>query len=62
MRDSQRKYKQKVIRKYIELYGSDKDIKLFIDILIKAGYNFQSLVKELIREFIREVQNGNRYI
>ena len=62
MTESKRKYKEKIVRKYLELYPTDKDIIEFYNISKRAGYKFQTILKELLRQYISEVQNGNRNI
>lgn len=60
MTDSKRKYKEKIVRKYIELYPTDKDIIEFYNISKRAGYKFQTIIKELLRQYISEVKSGYR--
>ena len=62
MTESKKKYKKKVLRKYIEFYPTDKDIIEFCNIANRAGYKFQAIIKELLRDYISEVKNGKRHL
>ena len=52
MNNAQRKYKTKIIRKYIEIYPSESELIEFIEDLKKSGIPFNSYVKTLIKIII----------
>lgn len=58
MNNAQRKYKTKIIRKYVEIYPSDNDLIEFIEDLKKSGIPFNSYVKTLIRIIIEMSKVG----
>ena len=60
MTDSKRKYKEKIVRKYIEIYPSEHTIIGFIDFLNATGYPFQRFAKDAIKRYIKEIK-GNGY-
>ena len=61
MTDSKRKYKEKIVRKYIEIYPSESAIIEFIYFLNATGYPFQRFAKDAIKRYIKEIKgNGNR--
>ena len=53
IKDTDRKaranYKKKVKTVYVELYGTDEDIKAHLDQLQEGGASLQGYIKELIR-------------
>lgn len=49
MKESQRKYKKKIIRKYVEIYPSDKELLQAIEACKVYDIAFSRYVKELIR-------------
>lgn len=57
MNKAKKDYKRKIIRKYIELYLCDTDIIKVIDFLKNHNISFNSYVKKLIRQDIKENQN-----
>ena len=63
MTDSKRKYKEKIVRKYIEVYPSERDIIEVMDFLDATGYPFQRFAKDAIKRYIKEIKGyGNRHI
>lgn len=57
MTESKKKYKKKILRKYIEIYPTDCDIIDMLDLLERCGFPFQKFAKMAIKayiEFIRE--------
>ena len=52
MNNAQRKFKRKIIRKYIEIYPNESDLLEFIEDLKKSGIPFNSYVKTLIKIII----------
>lgn len=58
MNNAQRKYKTKIIRKYIEIYPNESDLIEFIDELKKSGIPFNSYVKTLIKIIIEMSKVG----
>ena len=58
MNNAQRKYKSKIIRKYVEIYPNESDLIEFIEDLKKSGIPFNSYVKTLIRIIIEMSKVG----
>ena len=58
MNNAQRKYKAKIIRKYVEIYPSESELIEFIEDLKKSGIPFNSYVKTLIKIIIEMSKVG----
>ena len=58
MNNAQRKYKTKIIRKYIEIYPSESELIEFNKKKKKSGIPFNSYVKTLIKIIIEMSKVG----
>lgn len=54
-RQARANYKKKVKTVRIELYGTDEDIKEYLDRLNENGFSIQGYIKDLIRA---DISNG----
>lgn len=49
MKEAQRKYKKKIIRKYVEIYPNDSEVIIALNVCKCYGVSFNRYIKELMK-------------